>query len=76
MKIRLDSTIVPWLIRHAAALITRCRVRPDGRTSLQNMRGRMLITKVAEFGEIVYFKIPKTNFMPGSFEDRWDEGIW
>jgi hypothetical protein len=30
--VRLSSPIVPWLIRHAACLITRCRVRPSGRT--------------------------------------------
>ena len=30
MKIMLTAKIVPWMIRHAACLITRCRVRPSG----------------------------------------------
>ena len=32
-KVPLTSPTIPWLIRHAAALITRCRIRPSGRTS-------------------------------------------
>ena len=32
-RVRLSSPVVPWMIRHAACLITRCRVRPNGRTA-------------------------------------------
>ena len=38
--VRLASPVVPWLVRHAACLITRCRVRPNGRNSFQLMKGR------------------------------------
>ena len=75
-RVDLDNPVVPWMVRHAAYLITRCRIRPNGRTSFQVMKGRRSNTKMAEFGEIVHFKIPKTNFMPGKFEDLWDEGVW
>ena len=39
-KITLRSAITPWLIRHAGYLITRCRIRPNGRTALQMVKGR------------------------------------
>ena len=29
-----------------------------------------------KFGERILFKIPKTGQAVGSFEDRWEEGIW
>ena len=29
--VRLDAGIVPWIIRHASYLLTRCRVLPDGK---------------------------------------------
>ena len=32
-KVKSDAPIVAWAIRHAAWLLTRFRVRPDGRTS-------------------------------------------
>ena len=76
VKVRLSSSVVPWMVRHAACLITRCRVRPSGRTSFQLMKGRRSNAKLVEFGEVVHFKIPKTNLMPGKFEDQWDEGLW
>ena len=36
--VKIADSIVPWLVRHAASLITRCRVRPSGKTSLEMMR--------------------------------------
>ena len=75
-KIHLSSPVVPWMVRHAACLITRCRVRPNGKTAYQMMKGRRTHAKLACFVEIVYFKIPKTKLNPGTFEDRWDEGVW
>ena len=29
-KINIDSPIVPWLVRHAAYVLTRCYIEPDG----------------------------------------------
>ena len=75
-KVRLIEAVVPWMIRHAACLITRCRIRPCGKTSYQLMKGRKSNAKLAEFGEIVHFRIPKTPLMPGKFEDLLSEGVW
>ena len=75
-KIKLEDPIVPWLVRHAGHLITRCRVRENGRTSYQMMKGRRSNAKLVPFGEVVLFKIPKTQHKVGSFEDRWETGVW
>ena len=40
------------------------------------MKGRRTNGKLAEFGELVHFFIPKTKDMPGKIADRWSEGIW
>ena len=69
-------TIAPWLIRHAAYVITRCRVRAHGKTSLQLMKGRTSLTELVPFGETILFKVPKTGNAIGSFEDKWESGIW
>ena len=61
VPVKIDSPVVPWLIRHAAVLITRCRVRPSGRTSFEMMKGRRSNGKLAEFGEVMHFKIPHTK---------------
>ena len=75
-RVHIKSRVVDWLIRHAACFISRCRVRPDGRTAMQKIKGRNPISKIAEFGEVVHFKIPKTQLTPGKFEDWWSDGLW
>ena len=75
-KVRLTNPVVPWMVRHAAALITRCRIRPSGKTSLEMIRGRRTNAQIAEFGESVLFKIPKTKLNPGKFEDQWTTGVY
>ena len=59
-RIKLGDEITPWMVRHAACLITCCRVRPNGRTSLEMMKGRRTNSRVAEFAETIMFNIPKT----------------
>ena len=57
-RIRLDDPIVPWMVRHAAHLINVSRVRHDGRTAFQLMKGRRSNGKHSPFIEIVLFLIP------------------
>ena len=68
MTITLDMNIVPWMVRHASYLITRCQVRSCGKTALQLIKGRKSLTELVPFGEAVMFKIPKTFEAVGSFE--------
>ncbi len=75
-RVHLNDPIVPWMVRHAGHLITRCRIRENGRTAFQLMKGRRSSAKLVPFGEVVLFKIPKTKKEVGSFEDRWEQGIW
>ena len=39
------------------------------------LKGRRSNGKLAEFGELVHFLIPKTKDMPGKLEGRWSEGL-
>ena len=60
-KINLIDPIVPLLVRHAAHIINVSRVRENGRTAWQLMKGRRSRTPLVPFGEVVMFKIPTTN---------------
>ena len=75
-NIRLDSNIVPWIVRHASYILTRCKVGPDGKTAMQKMKGRRVNVPWIPFGESVLFKLPKVPNMPGDFQDRFEIGIW
>ena len=75
-NIRLDSDIVPWIVRHAAYILTRSKVGPDGKTAMQKMKCRRVNVPWIPFGESVLFKLPKVPDMPGDFRDRFEIGVW
>ena len=43
---------------------------------MQRMKGRTSLTELVPFGEVIMFKVPKTGESVGSFEDRWESGVW
>ena len=75
-KVQASDPIIPWLIRHAGHIITRCWVRPSGKTAYQMIKGRRSNAQLKELGENVWFRIPETKTMPGKFESKWEEGIY
>ena len=75
-KVSLESSIVPWIVRHAAYILTRCQVMPCGRTALTRIKGQKTHRPLVAFGEAVLFKVPKTANRVGDFEDRFQKGIW
>ena len=74
--IKLDAAIVPWIVRHAGYIITRCRIQEDGKTAMQKMKGRKVNVPWVPLGEAVLFKLPKVPNMPGDFADRFEIGAW
>ena len=52
------------------------RVREDGQTAYQLMKGRRTNAKLATFGECVLFKIPRAQHRVGNFEDKRKLGCW
>ena len=75
-RIDLESPIIPWLVRHAAYILSRSEVKEDGKTALQRMKGRKTTGVLTNFGETVLFKMPRTRVTIGDFEDRFSEGTW
>ena len=70
--------LTPWLVHHAAQLITRYKVRGSGRTSYRMAKGRDAIQPVCEFGEMVMFSPPKTNVLAkaSKWQDKKELGIY
>ena len=75
-NISLADPIVPWIVRHAAYVLTRCRIGKDGKTAMQRMKGRKVHVPPMPLGESILFKLPKVINMPGDFQDRFETGIW
>ena len=63
-------------MRHAGWLLTRYRVRPEGRTSYQllhrdDYRGEVLIV-----GELCWVLDPRPEIAALKGDSRWSQGLW
>ena len=69
-----SSSCLPWLVRHAAALINRGRRGPDGRTAWELRHGRRYRKELALFGEKVLY-LP-ANKRESRLEERFEPGVF
>ena len=58
--IGLDSSVLKWLVRHAAWTLTTFHVGGDGMTVQPRIRGKPFNQQIAAFGEQILFKPHKT----------------
>ena len=71
------STLMPWIFRHSGEVITKHRVRRDGETPYQKLKGKSCRTKTVPFGECVLFKRLKGgDERRNRLEMQLEEGIW
>ncbi len=70
-----DHCAIPWLVRHAAAVVGRYQIGADGKTAHRRLRGRDFRRDVADFGECVMYLRPETVGKDKA-ESRWEEGAW
>ena len=74
-KLKDDHPSVPWLVAHAASLITRYKINEDGKTAYQKWKGRRYGRSIAEFGECVMYLTLGSQGVD-KFDERWHEGNW
>ena len=65
-----DSKILPWLVRHAAYVLSRCVKRDDGRSAWARLRGKECDSPF----ETVDFKIVRGEM--AKLEPRWATGTF
>ena len=75
MRIDGHNPIIPWIVTHAAATISRFRVGDGGKTPIERIRGRKCIRAQIEFGECVMFLHPGTEGNDKA-DYRWGEGVY
>ena len=60
-----QHAVMTWLVEYAGVLITRHRVRADGRTGYEHVRGKKASLPVCGFGE-KYYTYRRKPFHTGS----------
>ena len=74
--IGLDSSVLKWLVRHAAWTATTSHVGSDGEAAHQRIRGKPLNQQIAAFGEQILFKPHKTSGPQQKLAVNWMDGCW
>ena len=74
--IGLDSSVLKWLVRHAARTLTTFHVGTDGMTGHQRIRGKPFNQQTAAFGGQVLFKLHKTTGPLQKLNVNWLDGCW
>ena len=74
---RLDGECwaIPWLIRHATAMMNRMHVHPNGKTSYEYVKGKRYKRETIEFGERLHYLKPD-SVGKDKFHTRWNNGIY
>ena len=73
-KLPSDSSLLAWLIRHAAWCLTRFQVQNDRRTAFVRVLVKAYTSQVLPFGERLMCKY--TSVRTGNLDQRWYHGIW
>ena len=74
--IGLDSSVLKWLVRHAAWTLTTFHVGGEGMTTHQRIRGKPFNQQIAAFGEQILFKPHKTTGSQQKLAINWMDGCW
>ena len=75
-KIGLDSSVLKWLVRHAAWTLTTLHVGSDGKTAHQRTRSKPFNQQIAAFGEQILLKPHKTTGPQQKLAVNWMDGYW
>jgi hypothetical protein len=67
--------LMPWLVRHAGATISRYQKGRDGMTGYRRLRGRDYDRPIVEFAECVWY-LKSKNRRKGKIDPRWATGVY
>ena len=73
-KVDSKSIVLPWLVRHAAYVLSRFVKRDDGRSAWARPRGKECDSPLAQVGETIDFKIVLGEM--AKLEPRWATGTF
>ena len=64
----------PWIVRHAAWLLTRYLIKKDGKTPYQRLRGRQYNGEIVEPFEFTHFRLSTGE--RGKLDSQTSTGVW
>ena len=76
VQLSANSPASPFAIRYAGFVLSRCTVRPDGRTPFQYLLETPHVSPLCMFGDSVFALIPDHEVRTAKLTNRWISGSW
>eukprot|EP00974_Lingulodinium_polyedra_P005946 563189-Lingulodinium_polyedra.AAC.1 len=73
-RLAISHPVMPWLVRHAAWVVTRFLVKASGRTPYELVKQRKYNGQIVCFGETVWARRPGDR--EAKLDDMWSEKTW
>ena len=73
-RIPISHPVMAWMVEHVGALLTNYHIHDDGSTGYEKLHGTPCREKIAEFGETVFYFIPKHHRQ--KLDPRWRLGVF
>ena len=73
-RIPVDHPILRWMVEHVASILNRYSVNKDGQTPYFAFHGKRPADRLVEFGERVFFYVPRKT--RAKLDHRWRLGIF
>ena len=74
VKVVAKSSVLPWLVRRTACMITRCDIKTDGRSSWHRLKGKEFKSSLVVTGETIDHRLIRSA--QAQLEARWSSGIF
>jgi hypothetical protein len=68
--------LMTWLVEHVSDLLTKYLQGSDGKTGYGRLFGKKVHEEGLEFGEIVRYRLKRTNETNVILDPRWLSGVW
>ena len=76
VRVRADSAITAWMVRHAAWLISRFAIGSDGRSAFQRQHNIPYSGKNLPFGSVVEAKLADKERLRSKFDSSFVTGVY
>ena len=73
--LKITHKVIPWLIEHAVALVTRVQVGQDGKTSFERVKGKRFNGDILRFANPVMMRVAG-KLQGGVMSERLFEGLY